>query len=55
VVVVRSFDELQSGLGPVLGVHRDGGRAEHVMVTRPGSPCPRNSWTGGTSWTGSAT
>ena len=35
VVVVRSFEELQAGLGPVLGLHRDGGRSEHVVVVLP--------------------
>ena len=35
MVVVRSFDELQAGLGPVLGLHRDGGGSEHVVVMLP--------------------
>ena len=33
--MVRTFDELQEGLGPVLAVHREGGQAEHVVVVLP--------------------
>ena len=32
---MRTFEELQAGLGSVLPLHREGGRAEHVVVVLP--------------------
>ena len=34
-VAVRTFEELQALLGPVLAGHREGSRAEHVVVVLP--------------------